>query len=114
MPLKRAWAITIIHKGLNMDKVVIDIGKEFSAGLKFVAHERVHHLSDLMFNPPFAYQRVSSFAKSMWPREYKVEDARLCSHQFPFVNYQHVMHDFTTLPVLQPVHSPSLCLLLHY
>ena len=66
-----------------MDKVVIDIGKEFSAGLKFVAHERVHHLSDLMFNPPFAHQHVASFVKSMWPIECKVADARLCSMNTP-------------------------------
>ena len=66
-----------------MDKVVIDIGKKFSAGLKLVAHAHVHHLSDLMFNPPFAYQPVANFAKSMRPTECKVEDARLCSMNVP-------------------------------
>ena len=81
IPLKLAWAITI-HKaqGLTLDKVVIDIGKkEFSAGLTFVACSRVRHLSDITFDPPFAYQRVASLAKSMRLTERKVEDARLCS-----------------------------------
>ena len=81
IPLKLAWAITI-HKaqGLTLDKVVIDVGKkEFSAGLTFVACSRVRRLSDIMFNPPFAYERVASLAKSMRLTERKVEDARLCS-----------------------------------
>ena len=65
---------------LTLDEVVIDIGKkEFSAGLTFVACSRVRRLSDIMFDPPFAYQRVTSLAKSMRLTERKVEDARLCS-----------------------------------
>ena len=67
IPLKLAWAITI-HKaqGLTLDKVVIDIGKkEFSAGLTFVARSRVCRLLDITFDPPFAYQRVTSLSKSM-------------------------------------------------
>ena len=62
-------AITV-HKaqGLTLNKVVIDVGKEFSAGLTFVACSRVCHLSDIMFNLPFAY-RVASLAKSMRPEE---------------------------------------------
>ena len=81
IPLKLAWAITI-HKaqGLTLDKVVIDVGKkEFSAGLTFVACSRVRRLSDIMFNTPFAYQRVASLAKSMRLTECKLEAARLCS-----------------------------------
>ena len=81
IPLKLAWAVTI-HKaqGLTLDKVVIDIGKkEFSAGLTFVACSRVRRLSDIMFDPPFAYQRVTSLSKSMRLTERKVEDARVCS-----------------------------------
>ena len=72
----------MIHKaqGLTLDKVVIDIGKkEFSAGLTFVACSHVRCLSDIMFDPPFAYQRVASLAKSMQLTERKVEDTRLCS-----------------------------------
>ena len=66
-------------QGLTLDKVVIDIGKkEFSAGLTFVACSRVRRLSDIMFDPPFAYQRVTSLSKSMRLTERKVEDARLC------------------------------------
>ena len=81
IPLKLAWAIAI-HKvqGLTLDKVVIDIGKkEFSAGLTFVACLRVRCLSDIMFDPPFACQSVSSLSKRMRLTERKVEDARLCS-----------------------------------
>ena len=66
IPIKLAWAITI-HKaqGLTLDKVVIDIGKEFSVGLTFVACSRVCRLSDIVFNPPFAYQRVVILTESM-------------------------------------------------
>ena len=80
IPLKLAWAITI-HKaqGLTLDKVDIDVGKEFSAGFTFVACSSVRRLSDIMFNPPFAYQHVASLTKSMRQTERKVEDARLCS-----------------------------------
>ena len=81
IPLKLAWEI-IIHKaqGVTLDKVVIDIGKEFSAGLTFVACSRVRRLSDKTFNPPFAY-RVASLAKSMRLTGHKVEDGRLCSKE---------------------------------
>jgi len=79
-PLKHALAITI-HKaqGLTLDKVVIENGKEFSARLMFVACPHVRRLTDIMFDPPFAYQRVTSLAKSMQLTERMVEDARLCS-----------------------------------
>ena len=59
LPLKLAWAITI-HKAqsLTLDKVIIDIDKkEFSAGLTFVACSRVRRLADLLFDPPFPFQR---------------------------------------------------------
>ena len=81
LPLRLAWAITI-HKaqGLTLDKVVIDVGKkEFSAGLTFVACSRVRRLSDLVFNPPFDYQRAASLAKSQRLIERRLEDSRLCS-----------------------------------
>ena len=60
LPLKLAWAVTI-HKsqGLTLDKVVIDVGKrEFSTGLTFVACSRVRRLQDLLFSPPFPFQRL--------------------------------------------------------
>lgn len=66
LPLKLAWAVTI-HKaqGLTLDKVVIDVGKkEFSSGLTFVACSRVRHLSDVLFDPPFSFQRVANLSKS--------------------------------------------------
>ena len=59
--------------------IVIDIGKKFSAGFTFVACSRVHRLSDIMFDPPFVYQHVTSLSKSMWLTERKVDDVRLCS-----------------------------------
>ena len=65
LPLKLAWAMTI-HKsqGVTLDKAVIDVGKEFCAGLMFVAISRVRCLDDLLFSPPFAYQRLNNISKS--------------------------------------------------
>lgn len=83
LPLKLAWAVTI-HKahGLTLDKVVIDIGKKkFSAGLTFVACSCVRRLSDLVFQPPFDYQRVANLGKSTRLAERRTEDARLISLQ---------------------------------
>ena len=79
LPLKLAWAVTI-HKaqGLTLDKVVIDVGKkEFSAGLTFVACSRVRHLKDLLFDPPFPFQRVANLANSQRLQERLLEDAKL-------------------------------------
>ena len=79
LPLKLAWAVTI-HKsqGLTLDKVVIDVGKrEFSTGLTFVACSRVRQLQDLLFSPPFPYQRLSSLFNSCRIKERKQEDQRL-------------------------------------
>ena len=81
LPLKLAWAVTI-HKsqGLTLDKVVIDVGKrEFSTGLTFVACSRVRQLQDLLFTPPFTFQRLSSLSNSCRLKERQVEDARLKS-----------------------------------
>ena len=79
LPLKLAWAVTI-HKsqGLTLDKVVIDIGKrEFSAGLTYVACSRVRHLQDLLFSPPFSYQRLADLANHSRLQERRNEDHRL-------------------------------------
>ena len=79
LPLKLAWAITI-HKsqGMTLDKAVIDVGKkEFSTGLTFVACSRVRHLKDLLFVPPFPFQRVSNLAASKRLKERLHEDKRL-------------------------------------
>ena len=79
LPLKLAWAVTI-HKaqGLTLDKVVIDVGrKEFSTGLTFVACSRVRHLEDLLFDPPFPFQRLANLAKSQRLQERLLEDTRL-------------------------------------
>ena len=79
LPLKLAWAVTI-HKsqGLTLDKVVVDIGKkEFSTGLTFVACSRVRHLEDLLFDPPFTFQRVANLSKSQRLQERLLEDSKL-------------------------------------
>ena len=83
LPLKLAWAVTI-HKsqGLTLDKVVIDVGKrEFSTGLTFVACSRVRCLQDLLFTPPFPYQRLSSLSNSSRLKDRQEEDQRLLSLQ---------------------------------
>ena len=79
LPLKLAWAVTI-HKaqGLTLDRVVINVGKkEFSTGLTFVACSRVRHMEDLLFDPPFPFQRVANLSKSQRLQERLLEDARL-------------------------------------
>ena len=79
IPLKLAWAVTI-HKsqGLTLDKAVIDIGKkEFSTGLTFVACSCVRQLTDLLFVPPFSFQRVANLSKSVRLKNRLIEDARL-------------------------------------
>ena len=79
LPLKLSWAVTI-HKsqGLTLDKVVIDVSKkEFSSGLTFVACSRVRRLSDLLFVPPFPFQRVANLSKSNRLKQRRDEDARL-------------------------------------
>ena len=79
LPLKLAWAVTI-HKaqGMTLIRVVIDVGKkEFSSGLMFVACSRVRHLTDLLFVPPFTFQRLASLSKSSRILERLLEDERL-------------------------------------
>ena len=79
LPLKLAWAVTI-HKsqGLTLDKAVIDVGKkEFSPGLTFVACSRVRQLENLLFSPPFHYQRLSTMSNSRHLISRKQEDRRL-------------------------------------
>ena len=83
LPLKLAWAVTI-HKsqGLTLNKVVVDIGKkEFSCGLTFVACSRIRHITDLLFTPPFTFQRLSSLSNSQRLCERKLEDQRLLTLQ---------------------------------
>ena len=85
LPLKLAWAVTI-HKsqGLTLDKVVIDVGKrEFSTGLTFVACSRVRQLKDLLFTPPFTFQRLAALSNSRRLEERQEEDKRLRSLQPP-------------------------------
>ena len=90
LPLKLAWAVTI-HKsqGLTLNKVVIDVGKrEFTCGLTFVACSRVRHLADLLFSPPFPFQRLASIKNNKCLCERKQEDHRLLSMQQTSTNTQ--------------------------
>ena len=83
LSLKLAWAVTI-HKsqGLTLNKVVIDVGKrEFSSGLTFVACSRVRKLQDLLFCPPFDFQRLANLANSQRLQDRQQEDQRLRSLQ---------------------------------
>ena len=77
LPLKLSWAVTI-HKsqGMTLDKVVVNVGKkEFCPGLTFVACSRVRRLADLLFVPPFPYDRVANLGRKMSERLH--EDLRL-------------------------------------
>ena len=65
-------------------KVVIDVGKEFSCGLTFVASSRVHKLTDMLFEPPFPFKRVANLAKSQCLQERLHVDAKLRMRQIPF------------------------------
>ena len=83
LPLKLAWAVTI-HKsqGLTLDKVVIDVGKkEFSCGLTYVACSRVRELADILFSPPFPFQRLSCISNSQRLHDRQLEDQRLLTMQ---------------------------------
>ena len=73
LPLK----LVTTHKvqGLTLDKVVVDVGKEFSSGLTFVACSRVRHLTDLLFDPPFPFQQMANLAKSQCCKEQQLEDS---------------------------------------
>ena len=110
-PLKLAWAVTI-HKsqGLTLDKVVIDVGKkEFSCGLTYVACSRVRQSTDLLFSPPFTFQRLSCLANSQRLRDRQLEDQRLltmqpaCHGNAPPTSYQ-----TTTTPPFSHSSTPSL------
>lgn len=79
LPLKLAWAVTI-HKaqGLTLNKVVINIGKkEFSTGLTFIACSRVRRLNDIIFDPPFSFDRLTTLSTSSRLHERMQEDRRL-------------------------------------
>ena len=81
--LRLARAVTI-HKsqGLTIDKLVVDIGKrEFSPGLSFVACSKVRNIEDLLLNPPFPFQRLTSIGNSRQLRERLAEQQRLISMQ---------------------------------
>ncbi len=115
LPLKLAWAVTI-HKsqGLTLDKVVIDVGKrEFSCGLTFVACSRVRQLTDLLFSPPFPFQRLSCLANSQRLHDRQQEDQRLLT-MHPSYHPPASRQPSPTPPPLSPMDSlpptpPSSC-----
>ena len=79
LPLKLAWAVTV-HKaqGLTLNKAVINIGqKVFCAGLMFVACSRVRHLTDLIFQPAFDFNRVANLGSTQRVQERRLESIRL-------------------------------------
>ena len=107
LPLKLAWTITI-HKsqGLTLNKVVIDVGKkEFSCGLTFVACSRVRQITDLLFSPPFSFQRLSNLSNSQRLRERQLEDQRLLSLQ-PSTEASHTDEDIPSPS--KPPTSPGM------
>ena len=107
IPLKLAWAVTI-HKsqGLTLDKAVIDIGKkEFSTELTFVACSRVRQLTDLLFVPPFSFQRVANLSKSVRLKDRLQEDSRLQQMSTAAPN---VSSSSSELPCTPPLCPPSL------
>ena len=77
LPLKLAWAVTIhMCQGMTLDMAVIDVGKkEFSTGLTFVACSRVRSLKDLLFVPPFPFQRIANICHSRRHKERLCEDS---------------------------------------
>ena len=121
LPLRLAWAVTI-HKsqGLTLDKVVIDVGKkEFSCGLTFVACSRVRQLTDLLFSPPFPFQRLSALANSQRLHDRRMKDSRLItlypsyqpstahfSHSFKHLCSIHITTPPSTLKYTPPPPSP--------
>ncbi len=103
LPLKLAWAVTI-HKsqGLTLNKAVINIGKkEFSFGLTFAACSRVRHLTDLLFDPPFPFQRLANLANSHRLQERQQEDSRLQNLELNTL-------PAPALDMCSPISSPSL------
>ena len=107
LPLKLAWAVTI-HKaqGLTLDKVVINVGKkEFSSGLTFVACSRVRHLTDLLFDPPFPFQRIANLSKSQRLKERLDEDSRLQQLQETTIQQSSSLQSAEYFPLRPALHA---------
>jgi len=110
LPLKLAWAVTI-HKsqGLTLNKVIINVGKkEFSTGLSFVACSRVRTLKDLLFDPPFPYQRINNLAKSLRLQDRLTEDARLLALEQ--ITLPHLHSSITSSSMISSSHMSTPCL----
>ena len=109
LPLKLAWAVTI-HKGqgLTLSKSALDVGKkEFSSGLTFVACSRVRRLSDLLFDPPFPFERVAKLANSQRLQDRLLEDTRLRLIEMTTLP-QPVLSSLTLGPLSMQSPTPSL------
>ena len=78
--------------------------REFSTGLIFVACSRVRQLQDLLFTPPFPYQRLLSLANSCHLKDRQQEDKRLLSLQHSPANSPPlILHTHAWI-----LHKPSL------
>ena len=79
-----AWADQRHRAGFKSHRFQ-DVGKEFSSGLTFVACSHVKHISDLLLDPPFAFQCPANLSNNYRIQERQLEDARLqTSHYILF------------------------------
>ena len=96
-------------QGLTLNKAVIDIGKkEFSTGLTFVACSRVRQLTDLLFVPPFSFQRVANLSKSVRLKDRLQEDSRLQQMSTAAPNVSSSSSELQWPPSLCPPSQPPL------
>ena len=88
--------------------------REFSTGLTFVAFSCVHQLQDLLFTPPFLFQRLANLSKSSRLKERQDEDRRLqslCHWFFSKWLHSHVqVHLSSSLSVLPCTHQATHCM----
>ena len=78
-PLTLSWSMTV-HKcqGLTLDKVVVDLGKkETSCGISFVAVSRIRNIKDILFHPPFDFERLRKISQSKNLKDRIAEERRL-------------------------------------
>ena len=86
--LKLVWAVTS-HKsqGLTLEKVVTDVGKEFSCGSSFVACSRVRKLRDILFMHSRALLIVEVFRRGKKINVYSVFRNQQLNHLLKTYKY---------------------------